>query len=117
MAVVKIHISINVTSISGVIGFYKILLDAEPAKVTPDFAKFELDKQNLNLALNAIPFESGKGPLNHLGFQVNNAEEVQAIGDRLSRAGLSPVYGRSVADQFKLWIYDPDGNEWEVFFE
>ncbi|MBP1996367.1 VOC family protein [Paenibacillus eucommiae] len=113
----RIHISINVTNLHNALAFYRLFLDAEPTKETEDFAKFELDVPNLNLALNVIPFEKGKGTLNHAGFQVNNAEEVQAFGERLERAQLSPVFGKSVAEKHKVWAYDPDGNEWEVFFE
>jgi catechol 2,3-dioxygenase-like lactoylglutathione lyase family enzyme len=113
----RIHISINVTDLTKALGFYCPFLAAEPIKVTSDFAKFELDVPNLNLALNVVPFESSKGVLNHLGFQVNDADEVQAFGDRLEKAGLRPVWGKSVAEQHKVWAYDPDGNEWEVFFQ
>jgi catechol 2,3-dioxygenase-like lactoylglutathione lyase family enzyme len=113
----RIHISINVTDLAKALGFYRSFLAAEPIKVTPDFAKFELDVPNLNLALNVVPFENTKGVLNHLGFQVNDADEVQAFGERLEKAGLTPIWGKSVAEQHKVWAYDPDGNEWEVFFE
>lgn len=113
----RIHISINVTDQLKALQFYRAFLGAEPVKDVPGFAKFELDSPNLNLALNVVPFESGQGALNHLGFQVNDAEEVQAFGEKLVRAGIVPVWGKSVAQQHKVWAYDPDGNEWEVFFE
>ncbi|BBI33588.1 VOC family protein [Cohnella abietis] len=113
----RIHISINITDLPKALEFYRAFLGAEPTKVTQDFAKFELDVPNLNLALNVIPFETGKGVLNHLGFQVNDASEVQDFGERLERAGITPVWGNSVAKQHKVWAYDPDSNEWEVFFE
>lgn len=113
----RIHIAINVADLAQALSFYRAFLGAEPIRETDSFAKFELDAPNLNLALNAIPFEQGKGALNHLGFQVNNADEVQAFGDRLAQSGIEPVWGKSVAEQHKVWAYDPDGNEWEVFFE
>lgn len=113
----RIHISINVTDLTKALVFYRALLDAEPVKATPDFAKFELDVPNLNLALNVVPFERAKGALNHLGFQVNDADEVQRFGERIEKAGIPPVWGKSVAEKHKVWAYDPDGNEWEVFFE
>jgi hypothetical protein len=47
--------------------------------------------------------------LNHLGIKVNNTDEVQAFGERLEKAGLTPIWGKSVAEQQKVWAYDPDG--------
>lgn len=117
VAAKRIHISLNITDLPKALAFYRAFLGAEPVKETADFAKFELDAPNLNLALNAISFEAGRGALNHAGFQVNDAREVQAFGERLERAGLAVVWGKSIAQQHKVWAYDPDGNEWEVFFE
>ena len=52
-----------------------------------------------------------------LGFQVESSEEVAAYAERWREAGLKIVVGKSVAKEDKVWAYDPDGNEWEVFFE
>ena len=77
--------------------------------IVPRFTKFVLDVPNLNLALNIVPFEISKGVLNHLGFQVNGADEVQAFGERLEKAGLKPVWGKSVAEQHKALA---DADKW-----
>lgn len=103
------------------------MLGAEPRKDLPTFAKFVVDDPAINLALSTaeevVPGPAGAdasppvGVLSHLGFQVETAEQVAALGARWDAAGLPTRHGDSVAGEVKVWVYDPDGNEWEVFFE
>ncbi|MFC5704431.1 VOC family protein [Cohnella faecalis] len=60
--------------------------------------------------------EPKKGELNHLGLQVRNAEEVREAARRLKEAGLDPIPDRSLSGEERILLYDPDGNEWEVFY-
>lgn len=116
----RVHVAINVTDLGAAVAFYEALF-AEPAsKVVEGFAKFELDGPALNLALNAVDAvegPEGRGVLSHLGLQVDDAAAVAAYAQRWEAAGLRTRRGASVAGQDKVWAYDPDGNEWEVFFE
>lgn len=123
----RIHVAINVPDLPAAVAFYRALLDADPVRDFEDFAKFVVDDPAINLALSAVP-EVVPGPagaeapapvgvLSHLGFQVDSAEEVHALGDRWERADLPIRRGDSVAGEAKVWVYDPAGNEWEVFFE
>jgi predicted lactoylglutathione lyase len=61
-----------------------------------------------------------KGVLNYLGFQVNNTEDVLAIGEKLRQSGLLLIDETNTtccyAVQDKVWVYDPDGNAWEIFY-
>jgi catechol 2,3-dioxygenase-like lactoylglutathione lyase family enzyme len=116
----RIHVAINVTDLPAAVSFYEALFAAAPTKVVDAFAKFELDEPNLNLALNlvdAVQGPEGAGVLSHLGLQVDDAAAVAAYAERWQGAGLRTKVGASVAGQDKVWAYDPDGNEWEVFFE
>jgi len=116
----RIHIALNVADIARSVDFYSRLLGAEPDKRTNGFAKFETAEPNLNLALsqtnaNALPAPKD-GALNHLGLQVRDAEDVRAAERKLIAAGLEPVRGFSLSGEERILLYDPDGNEWEVFY-
>ncbi len=123
----RIHVAINVTDLNAAVEFYRAMLAADPRKDLPTFAKFVVDDPAINLALSAADQVIGRpaganapapvGVLSHLGFQVETAEEVAALGARWDAAGLPTKHGDSVAGEVKVWVYDPDGNEWEVFFE
>lgn len=116
----RVHLSLNVRDLEASIAFYQALLGAAPHKRRPGYANFAPDRYALKLALNELPPTAvGRTPLNHLGFQVETAAEVQEARERFASAGL-PVYdeGDTVccfARQDKVWVHDPDGNAWEVY--
>lgn len=124
---VRIHVAINVTDLPAAVAFYRAMLATEPVRDLADFAKFVLDDPPLNLALSAasavVPGPSRAdapepaGVLSHLGFQVASAAAVAEYGARWDAAGLPTRRGLSVHEHDKVWVYDPDGNEWEVFAE
>src|SRR5262245_22322133 len=114
----KFHASLNVGDLNRSIAFYRVLFGTEPAKVRPDYAKFELAEPGLVLSL--IPGTPGVGGhLNHVGLRVRNAEELVEIQRRLEAAGLPTEREDGVeccyARQTKFWITDPDGALWEIY--
>lgn len=115
----RMHVAVNCSNLQKSLDFYKAFFGEEPAKVKENYAKFELTDPLLHFSLNVRPFEKN-GVLNHLGFQVNGTEEVLAIGDRLRHAGLLLIDEMNTtccyAVQDKVWVYDPDGNAWEIFY-
>jgi catechol 2,3-dioxygenase-like lactoylglutathione lyase family enzyme len=113
----RVHVAINVSDLDAAVAFYEALFASEPAKVVEGFAKFEVDEPNVNLALTAVDGPPAAGVLSHLGWQVDDAAAVAGYAQRWQEAGLPTRTGESVAGQDKVWAYDPDGNEWEVFFE
>jgi catechol 2,3-dioxygenase-like lactoylglutathione lyase family enzyme len=121
MAVLKPHVSLNVTDLQRSLSFYTAVFGTEPARVRPGYAKFDLDSPPLNLALNEMPaVRLGAGsPLNHLGIQVETTDDVLAAQQRLQAAGLASFDEMETtccyAVQDKIWVTDPDGNRWEVF--
>jgi catechol 2,3-dioxygenase-like lactoylglutathione lyase family enzyme len=114
----KAHLALNVRDVARSIEFYRQLLGIEPSKVRTGYAKFDVQNPPLNLTLNEHAFNE-RGALSHLGIQVASTDDVLAIRERWTRAGLltrdelqtSCCY----ALQDKAWVRDPDGNEWEVF--
>lgn len=117
--ILRMHVAINCTDLNKSLSFYTSFFGAEPTKVRENYAKFELDEPALHFSLNVRPFDK-KGVLNHLGFQVNNTEEVLKMGERLRQANLLLIDEMNTtccyAVQDKVWVHDPDGNAWEIFY-
>lgn len=114
----KFHASLNVSNLDRSIAFYRALLGVEPAKVRPDYAKFDLAEPPLVLSL--IPGRpASSGHLNHAGLRVRTAEELVEIQRRLEAAGMPTTREDGVeccyARQTKFWIGDPDGALWEIY--
>jgi catechol 2,3-dioxygenase-like lactoylglutathione lyase family enzyme len=118
----RVQLALNVTDIDAAIEFYSKLFGAEPAKVRPGYANFAIEQPPLKLVL--IENSEGRGggvmgALNHLGVEVESADEVHAATRRLSAEGLEPDVQESTtccyARQDKAWVTDPDGAPWEVY--
>src|SRR5213083_685887 len=84
---VRFHLSLNVSDLGRSVAFYRTLFGREPAKLRPDYAKFEVDDPPLVLSLDPTPHGSG-GALNHLGFRMPDAASLVAMQERLERAGV-----------------------------
>lgn len=114
----KAHLAINVRDVERSIDFYKKMFGIEPSKVRKGYAKFDVQNPPLNFTLNQAVFGE-KGALSHLGIQVASTSDVLAMRDNWTEAGLIPREEMQTeccyALQDKAWVYDPDGNEWEVF--
>jgi catechol 2,3-dioxygenase-like lactoylglutathione lyase family enzyme len=115
----RMHVAVNCSDLDKSLSFYKAFFGEEPTKVKDNYAKFELNTPPLHFSLNVRSFEK-KGVLNHLGFQVNDTEEVLAMGERLRHNNLLTIDEMNTtccyAVQDKVWVYDPDGNAWEIFY-
>ena len=114
------HISLNVTDVNSSVAFYKAFFGTKPFKVRPGYAKFQLENPKLNFALNEKPdLALYNGALNHLGFQVATTDDVLMLRLRLKQAGLATEDEMQTtccySVQDKIWVQDPDGNNWEVF--
>jgi catechol 2,3-dioxygenase-like lactoylglutathione lyase family enzyme len=115
---VRFHLSLNVSDLRRSAAFYETLFGKGPAKVRPDYAKFELDDPPLVLSLE--PSGAGRGgALNHLGFRLPDAATLVAMQERLERAGIRSKREAGVeccyARQTKFWVTDPDGTLWEFY--
>ncbi|HEX2909295.1 MAG TPA: ArsI/CadI family heavy metal resistance metalloenzyme [Chloroflexia bacterium] len=116
----RVHVAINVSDVERSLPFYKILFGQEPAKLRPGYAKFEVAEPAVNFTLNQNPnFMPGTGALSHFGIQVKSTGEVLAAKQRFIESGLATFDEENVtccyAVQDKVWVTDPDGNNWEVF--
>jgi catechol 2,3-dioxygenase-like lactoylglutathione lyase family enzyme len=119
MAEMKPHLALTVSDVERAVPFYRALLDAEPAKVKPGYAKFEPRDPAIVLALIEGERSDNLGAFNHGGIKVSTTDEVLATRLRLKQAGLATFDEMDTqccyALQDKIWVTDPDGTPWEVF--
>jgi catechol 2,3-dioxygenase-like lactoylglutathione lyase family enzyme len=119
MAVLRPHLALTVSSVERSIPFYAALFGAEPVKVKPGYAKFEIAEPALNFTLNEGMRDGALGALNHAGIQVASTDDVLAARLRLQKAGLATFDEMDTtccyARQDKIWVHDPDGTPWELF--
>ena len=83
----RMHVHVSVENVPNAIGFYSALFAAQPAVVKDDYAKWMLDDPRVNFAISTRGREPG---LDHLGIQVENADELHevyaACGRRVARS-------------------------------
>lgn len=115
----KMHLSLRVADLNRSVEFYRAFFGAEPHKLRPGYANFDLAEPPLKFALTQAASVEGAGVLDHLGFQVASKAEVEAFKQRLQAAGLATFDETDTtccyARQDKIWAHDPDGNEWEIY--
>src|SRR3984885_6540780 len=112
----RLHVHMAVENLSRSIGFYSALFASQPAMVKTDYAKWMLNDPRVNFAISTRGREPG---LDHLGIQVENADELQEVYARLQEAGGNVIeQGQTAccyAKSEKSWIDDPAGIAWETF--
>ncbi len=112
----RFHVHLNVSNLDDSIRFYTQLFASTPSVVKNDYAKWMLDDPRVNFAISTTGRVAG---IDHLGIQVDSADELAALGQRLDAAGSAIVpepdatccYARSD----KMWTEDPQGTRWETF--
>jgi len=112
----RFHVHVSVPDLAASIRFYSALFGAEPAVTKDDYAKWMVDDPRINFAISQ---RGAKVGVNHLGFQVDSGEELDALHGQLEAAdrrvvaemNASCCYARSD----KYWVTDPAGIAWESF--
>lgn len=112
----RLHVHVSVPDLADSIRFYSGMFAAPPTVVKPDYAKWALDDPRVNFAISQRGAPVG---VNHLGIQVESAEELGEMHGRLQQLqgeveteeGAACCYARSD----KYWVNDPAGMAWETF--
>ncbi len=112
----RFHVHLHVDDIQASINFYSRLFATEPARIETDYAKWMLDEPRVNFAIST---RGAKPGIDHLGFQVDEASELDELKARAQAAEMALLdegettccYARSE----KHWITDPQGVAWEQF--
>ena len=113
----RLHVHVGVDDLAASTRFYATLFGAEPSVTKPDYAKWMLDDPRVNFAISSGGHAS-RG-VEHLGIQVETAEELSEVYARLKAAD-RPVLEEGAttccyATSEKSWIADPQGVVWETF--
>jgi catechol 2,3-dioxygenase-like lactoylglutathione lyase family enzyme len=113
----RLHVHVGVEDIAASTRFYSTLFGAEPSVTRPDYAKWMLEDPRVNFAISTGQ-HAARG-IEHLGIQVESAEELAEVYGRL-RAADRPVLEEGAttccyARSEKSWIADPQGVVWEAF--
>lgn len=118
----RVQLALNVTDIDESVAFYSKLFGTEPAKREPGYANFAISDPPLKLVLIEVQGQRGEdvvNALNHLGVEVESADQVVNATQKLTGQGLdTEVRTRTTccfAVQDKVWVNDPDGASWEVY--
>lgn len=113
----RVQLALNVRDLEAAVAFYSALFGAAPSKRKPGYANWALDAPPLKLVLFEDPNASER--LNHLGVEVQSAEEVHAATERLKQAGLVSLVEDETtccyAKADKVWANGPDGARWEWY--
>ncbi|HXV67694.1 MAG TPA: ArsI/CadI family heavy metal resistance metalloenzyme [Nitrospira sp.] len=111
------HLSLDVRNVAQSVAFYQKVFGVSPQKQAADYAKFDLQSPAMNFSL--VSSTGAVSSVDHLGIEVDTAEEIAEWKERLQREGILEKIEDNVACCFarqdKLWFTDPDGNAWEVF--
>ena len=114
----RLHVHVGVDDLEQSIRFYSTLFAAQPTVARSDYAKWMLDDPRVNFAISAGN-HAARG-IEHLGIQVESAEELAEVYDRLKAADRPVVEEGATtccyAKSEKSWIADPQGVVWETFF-
>ena len=112
----RLHVHVAVDDLETSKAFYATLFGAEPSLVKDDYAKWMLEDPRVNFAISARGRVAG---VDHLGIQVENAEELAELSGRLKAAGEVTLDQEATtccyATSDKSWVNDPAGVRWETF--
>ena len=112
----RFHVHLSVGDIQESIRFYSALFGAQPVRVESDYAKWMLEDPRINFAISKRQAKIG---VDHLGFQVDEAEELLEMKGQLLAADAALVAQTAAsccyATSDKYWVTDPAGVPWESF--
>lgn len=112
----RFHIHLSVDNLAENIQYYSTLFGEAPAVTKSDYVKWMLDDPRINFAISQRGAASG---LNHLGLQVDSAEELVGVHQRLQSLKAGVVEQKEAACCYaksdKYWVNDPQGIAWETF--
>src|ERR1700760_565687 len=114
----RLQLALNVNDLGESIAFYSKRFNPPPAKVKPGYANFAIAEPPLKLILMENPGQGGS--INHLGVEVETADEVDSEQARLAGQGFASLDERGTtccyATQDKFWVEGtPNGERWEVY--
>jgi catechol 2,3-dioxygenase-like lactoylglutathione lyase family enzyme len=112
----RFHVHVAVDDLEANIRFYSSVFGMEPTVRKRDYAKWMVEDPRVNFAISQRGTKSG---VDHLGFQVDTDDELNALRKQVAAAEIAALdqpdatccYARSD----KYWITDPQGIAWETY--
>jgi hypothetical protein len=112
----RFHVHMHVEDLGKNIAFYSAMFNQAPDRAEADYAKWMLTDPPVNFAISTRGATPG---LDHLGIQVESAEDLAALKANADKADMALLdegettccYARSD----KYWVTDPQGVAWEQF--
>lgn len=116
---IHIHMNVDADKFEASVGFYTTLFGGDPTKTRENYAKWMLDDPRVNFVVEVIDIAGDQPGIHHVGVQVDDSEELNAIRDDL-KAAEAPLLeiGETVccfSKSEKNWTQDPSGLRWETF--
>ena len=112
----RLHVHVAVDDLAASIQFYSTMFASEPTVTKDDYAKWMLDDPRVNFAISARGATPG---LNHLGVQVENADELAEMSGRLQQLEADVIEEMCTACCYaksdKYCATDPSGIAWETY--
>lgn len=113
----RLHLHVSVAELDPAIAFYSSLFDSAPTVVKSDYAKWMLADPSVNFAISARTRATG---VDHVGIQVDSAEDLARLSSRLKSAGAATFDQEATtccyAKSDKSWVTDTAGLRWETFY-
>jgi len=114
----SMHLSLFVEEMAASVAFYEVLFGVRPTKNFDDYAKFDVENPPVVFSLQPRARRAGAS-LSHMGLRMKSPEQVLEVQRRLIDAGYKISRQDGVtcgyAVQSKCWVFDPDGNPWEIY--
>jgi catechol 2,3-dioxygenase-like lactoylglutathione lyase family enzyme len=112
----RFHVHVSVDDLEANVRFYSAVFGAPPTVQKPDYAKWMMEDPRINFAISQRGARVG---VDHLGFQVDDDDELNVLRKQVAAAeiaaldqpGVTCCYARSD----KYWITDPQGVAWETY--
>ena len=112
----RFHVHVSVKEMQESVRFYSAMFGQQPTVVKDDYAKWMLDDPRVNFAISNRITKTG---VDHLGIQVESAEELSGVEADLHHASDAVQAGSGAACCYaqsdKYWVQDPAGIAWEAF--
>ncbi len=112
----RFHVHLGVENIEQSIRFYSGLFGAPPTVRKDDYAKWMIEDPRVNFAISRRDNHVG---VNHLGLQVDSADELADIRAHFAAAGATVTDESDAlccyAKGDKHWVTDPQGIAWEGY--
>jgi catechol 2,3-dioxygenase-like lactoylglutathione lyase family enzyme len=118
----RLQLALNVHDLDAAVDFYSKMFDTTPAKTRPGYANFAIENPPLKLVLfedATAPIGAGFHHINHLGVEVEEADQVVAAEARIDATGIETTGVEETvccfAEKTETWMESPEGARWEWY--